>query len=234
MTTHRALTVIAALLAGGWSLNAGARAPEPAPSPAAVAAAAALAQWQAGTNYRLLPAPQPTNVAGGKVEVNEIFWYGCGHCYALDPTLESWKIDKPAYVEFVRVPVIWGPVHRQHAKLFYTLQALHRPELHAKVFDAIHQQGLPLSARDEVEARAMHMAFFSSQGVTEKDFNAAYDSMSVAANMLRAEELTRKFAVASVPILIVNGKYSTSVTEAGGATQLLSLINDLAASEKNR
>lgn len=232
MTTRRALILFAALTVGAWNPDANARAPEPARS--AMLAAAALGQWQAGTNYKLLAAPQPTNVAAGKVEVNEIFWYGCGHCYALDPTLESWKAGKPAYVEFVRTPVIWGLTHRQHAKLFYTLQALHRPDLHAKVFDAIHQQGLALAARDEVEARAMHLAFFTSHGVTEKDFNAAYDSMSVAANILRAEDLTKKFEVASVPVMIVNGKYSTSVTEAGGPPQLLSLINDLAASEKNR
>lgn len=234
MTTHRAFTLIAALLVGGWTLNAYARAAEASSAAIPAIAAAALGQWQAGTHYKLLPAPQPLHVAGGKIEVNEIFWYGCAHCYALDPTLEGWKADKPADVEFVRIPVIWGPVHRQHAKLFYTLQALHRPELHSKVFDAIHQQGLPLAARDEVEARAMHLAFFTSQGVTGKDFNAAYDSVSVASNLLRAEELTKRFAVASVPIMVVNGKYSTSVTEAGGATQLLSLINDLAASEKNR
>ena len=73
----------------------------------------------------------------GKVQVNEVFWYGCGHCYALDPALENWKTSKPDYIEFVRTPVMWGPVHRQHAKIFYTLQALNRADLHAVVFDAI-------------------------------------------------------------------------------------------------
>lgn len=223
MTTHRALILFAALLAGSWTLSAIGRAPEPA-----------LAKWQAGTNYQLLAAPQPTNVPTGKVEVSEVFWYGCGHCYALDPALETWKMDKPAYVEFVRIPVIWGPVHRQHAKLFYTLHALRRSDLHIKVFDAIHQQGRQLSARDEVEARAEQRAFLGSHGVSEKDFNSAYDSMSVASNVLRAEDLTKKYAIANVPVLIVNGKYSTSVAEAGGTPQLLALINDLAASEKNR
>jgi len=218
---HRALILLAALLAGSWTMTAAARAPEPA-----------LAKWKAGTNYQLLAAPQPTNVAAGKVEVNEVFWYGCGHCYALDPALETWKAEKPAYVEFVRVPVIWGPMHRQHAKLYYILQALRRPDLHSKVFDAIHQQGMQLAARDEVEARAEQLAFLKSQGVSEKDFNAAYDSMTVATNVMRAEDLTKKYAVANVPILIVNGKYSTSVSEAGGTPQLLALINDLAASEK--
>jgi thiol:disulfide interchange protein DsbA len=233
VTKHRAFAVITALLAAGWTANACARAAAPAAS-AAIITAAALAQWQAGTNYQLLAAPQPTNVPAGKIEVNEIFWYGCGHCYALDPTLESWKGEKADYIEFVRIPVIWGQAHRQHAKLYYTLQALHRPELHAKVFDAIHRSGLMLAARDDLEARAQHLAFLAAEGVTEKDFNSAYDSMSVASNMLRAEDLTRKYAVGNVPVMIVNGKYSTSVSEAGGATQLLSLINDLAASEKNR
>jgi thiol:disulfide interchange protein DsbA len=223
VTSHRAIILLAALLAGSWTLNAAARAPEPA-----------LAKWKPGTNYQLLAAPQPTSVPAGKVEVSEVFWYGCGHCYALDPALETWKAEKPAYVEFVRIPVVWGPVHRQHAKLYYTLQALRRPDLHSKVFDAIHQQGMQLSARDEVEARAGQFAFLTSHGVSEKEFNAAYDSMTVATNVLRAEDLTKKYAVANVPVLIVNGKYSTSVGEAGGTPQLLALINDLAASEKNR
>ena len=73
--------------------------------------------------------------------MNEVFWYGCGHCYALDPTLENWRETKAKYIDFQRIPVIWGPPHRQHAKLFYTLQALGRGDLHAKVFDAIHRDG---------------------------------------------------------------------------------------------
>jgi thiol:disulfide interchange protein DsbA len=222
---HRALFLIGALLAGSWTLDTCARAAEPA---------ATLAKWKAGINYQPLAAPQPTRVADGKVEVIEVFWYGCGHCYELEPAIESWKADKPAYVEFVRVPVIWGPQHRQHAKLFYTLQALNRPELHGKVFEAIHQKSERLMARQETEARALHFAFFNAHGVTQKDFDAAYDSMSVASNVLRAEDLTKKFAVAAVPLMVVNGKYSTGVNEAGGPAQLMSLVNDLAASEKKR
>lgn len=221
MTKHRPLILVAALLACSPALDA-------------AAPASSLAQWKAGTNYQLLATPQPTSSAAGKVEVSEVFWYGCGHCYALDPTLEEWKAEKPAYIDFVRIPVIWGPSHRQHAKLYYTLQALHRPDLHSKVFDAIHQQGMQLTSRDEVRAREEQLAFLVSQGVSEKDFNAAYDSMTVATNLMRAEDLTKKYAIANVPVLIVNGKYSTSVGEAGGTPQLLSLINDLAASEKKR
>lgn len=200
----------------------------------AAAAGAVPSKWQAGTNYTQLEAPQPTLAAKGKVEVLEIFWYGCGHCFALDPSLETWKAGKPEYVEFTRVPVVWGPAHAQHAKLFYTLHALKRPDLHAKVFAAIHEGGQMLAAPDEVAAREMHRKFFADNGVAAKDFDAAYDSMSVATQLRRAESLTRSYQVASVPIIVVNGKYSTGVSQAGGAPQLLNLINDLAASEKGR
>jgi len=214
----------AAIMVGIFSLSACARAADSSP----------LAKWQAGTNYTLVANPQPTNVAAGKVEVDEVFWYGCSHCYALDPTLESWKKSKPDYIEFVRVPVIWGPVHRQHAKLYYTLLALGRGDLHSKVFDAIHKDHRQLNAASDEGARALQLAFLEEQGVTEKDFNAAYDSMSVAVNVQRAEQFTFKYNVAGVPLMIVNGKYTTDVGQAGGAGELLSLVDDLAASEKSR
>jgi thiol:disulfide interchange protein DsbA len=250
-----ASALAASVIGGAFTLNACARTPQPAntvsasapvanpapaDSPPQVRIAAAptpaplIGKWQAGTNYTLLANPLPTGVAKGKVEVDEVFWYGCGHCYALDPALESWKGNKPAFVEFVRIPVVWGPVHKQHAKLFYTLQALGRGDLHAKVFDAIHQQGKQLAAASDEEARKVHLAFFKDHGVTEKDFNAAYDSMSVAVNVQKAEQFTSQAAVASVPLMVVNGKYSTGVSQAGGTTELLALVNDLAASEKNR
>jgi thiol:disulfide interchange protein DsbA len=200
----------------------------------AAVAYAAVGQWRAGVNYRLLEKPQAPTVESGKVEVAEVFWYGCGHCAALDPALEKWNTAKPDYIEFVRVPVIWGPVHRQHAKLYYTLQALRRPELHGKVFEAIHHEGLSLSSQDEVKARALQFAFCNRFGVSEQQFDAAYDSMTVAMNVRRAETLTRTLRVDNVPLVFIQGKYVSSVSEAGGETQLISLINDLAAGEKQR
>jgi thiol:disulfide interchange protein DsbA len=195
-------------------------------------AADSLSAWRAGVNYRLLDNPQPTTAAAGKVEVTEAFWYGCGHCFALDPVLESWDQGKPSYIEFTRVPVIWGGPHRQHAKLYYTLQALRRPELHAEVFKAIHTKGTVLTDRDEVKARAAALVFFTSFSVTPQQFDDAYDSMTVAMNMQRAENFTRTMRVDNVPLVFVNGKYVTSVSEAGGEPQLVQLINSLAESEK--
>lgn len=189
-------------------------------------------KWRAGQHYKLLAEPVPPTVATGKVEVTEVFWYGCSHCFALDPVLEDWNRTKADFIEFVRVPVIWGPPHRQHAKLYYTALALRRPELHAKIFEVIHRDGVPLMDRDELAARAMHFAFFNGHGVSEAQFDAAYDSMMVATNIQRAETLTRRLGVDNVPMVFVNGKYGATVGMAGGEAQLISLIDSLAASEK--
>src|SRR5579864_231918 len=86
-------------------------------------------RWKAGQNYDPLVPAQPTSVGPGKVEVTEVFWLRCPHCAALEPYIQSWLKNKPAYVEFVRVPVMWGPVHRADAHLFYTLVALNRQDL---------------------------------------------------------------------------------------------------------
>ena len=201
---------------------------------ALAADAAAIGKWQAGTNYTLLEKPQPPQVSRGKVQVNEVFWYGCSHCYALDPTLEHWNAGKPGYIEFVRTPVMWGPIHRQHAKIFYTLQALNRTDLHPVVFKTIHHKGNILAAQNEAQARALHLAFFKDHGVTEQAFNEAYDSAAVAGGLEQAQKVTQGFAVGTVPLMIVQGKYTTGVSQAGGEKELLKLIDDLAKSEKRR
>jgi thiol:disulfide interchange protein DsbA len=203
-------------------------------APSAAVLAASPAEPKPGTNYLLVPSPQPPALAPGQVEVNEVFWYGCGHCYALDPALERWKADKASFIVFVRTPVIWGPTHLQHARLYYTLQALNRDDLHPVVFETIHGKGNMLAAEKDEDARALHLAFLKEHGVTAKAFADTYDSAAVNANLARAERLTNEFSVAGVPVIFVNGTYSTSISQAGSEAQLLSLIDDLAAREHRR
>jgi len=191
-------------------------------------------KWKAGTNYTPLVPAQPTNVAPGKVEVVEVFWYGCPHCSALEPFIQSWVKNKADYIEFVRVPVMWGPVHKAHAKLFYVLRALNRADLDQKVFDAIHKDGNMLVSNDEQVSRKMQLDFLKSQGVSTEDFNKAWDSFTVSSGLQRAEQLTQRYKVNGVPLIIINGKYTTDVGQAGGPGQLLQLINDLSAGEKRR
>ena len=192
-------------------------------------------KWQPGVNYDPVVPAQPTSVAPGKVEVMEVFWLACPHCYALEPPIHSWLKSKPAYVEFVRVPVIWQDIHRAHARLYYTLEALGRDDLIAKAFDTIHQDlenhVPPLVGQSEEETFRLQQQFAVQNGVSADDFAKAYNSFSVSSNLQRAEEITQRYHVQGVPFFVVNGKYSSDVAKAGSESKLIELINDLAASE---
>jgi len=192
-------------------------------------------KWQAGVNYDPVVPAQPTSVAPGKVEVMEVLWLACPHCYALEPRVRSWLKTKPAYVEFVRVPVIWQQVHRAHARLYYTLEALGRDDLVTKAFDTIHQDlenhQPPLVGNSDEETYRLQQQFAVQNGISADDFSKAYNSFSVSSNLQRAEEITQRYHVQGVPFFVVNGKYGTDVQKAGTEAKLIELVNDLAASE---
>ena len=191
-------------------------------------------RWKAGVNYKPIVPAQPTDVPAGKVEVMEVFWYGCGHCYALEPYMTNWEKTKPDYIEFVRMPVMWNPVNAAHARLFYTLVALKRTDLNAKVFDEIHTRGNMLAANDEARTRQLQLAFAKANGIAEADFLREYDGFFVNTQLKHAEDTTRRYRVDATPVVFVAGKYQTDVGLAGGQTELTPLIDALAAHEKRR
>ena len=192
-------------------------------------------KWKAGQHYLPVVPAQGTSAQPGDVEVLEVFWFGCGHCYALDPFLENWLKTKPAYIKFVRVPVMWGPVQRAHARLFYTLQTLGQLDsLFGATFDEIQTRNNPLVDADESKTLKMQLAFARSKGIAEADFSREYSGFFVNQALQRADDLTRRYKVEGVPSIVINGKYQTDVSMAGGHEQLIALINDMAAAEKKR
>jgi protein dithiol oxidoreductase (disulfide-forming) len=188
-------------------------------------------RWKPGVNYEPLVPAQPTNVSPGKVEVLEVMWLGCPHCYALQPFLKAWEKSKPPYIEFVQTPVIWGAMQRAHAHLFYTLQSLGRADLIDKAFDTIHNRESPLVADSDQESFKVQQAWATRNGITAEDFANAYNSFTVNSDLQRAAETTQRYHVEDVPFFVVNGKYTTDVGKAGSPAKLIELIDELAASE---
>lgn len=186
-------------------------------------------QWKDGVNYDAVIPAQPTAAPRGKVEVLEVFWLGCPHCYALEPYIQNWLKNKPSYVDFVRVPVMWGPVHRLHAQLFYTLEELHRDDLVEKAFDTIHQENNSLIGTDEKDTFEKQLDWAKSNGIDPQAFTTAYNSPAVNADLQHAQEITERYQVEFVPFVAIGGKYATDVGKAGGHEQLIHLIDDLAA-----
>ena len=201
----------------------------------ASAAATSGTQWQDGVNYtRTVPA-QPTNVPAGQVEVLEFFWYACPHCYALEPTVQTWLKSKPAYITFTRVPVEWNEGHRSLAHLFYALEAMGKlNDVHGEIFKEIQVNGDPLIGPDPnnvAAAERIQVSFIKKLGLSDADFEKAYQDMNVQTAMQRADQLVERYRVTAVPTFVVNGKYTTDVTMAGGPEKLMSLLSDLAAQE---
>lgn len=191
-------------------------------------------RWKAGVNYRPIVPSQPTSAEPGQVEVMEMFWLGCGHCYALEPYMEAWDKSKADYIKFVQMPVMWGAVHRAHARVFFTLEALGRTDLTSKAFDEIHKKGNLLVAADAAQSERLALAFAKANGINEEDFKREFNGFGVTTKLQRAEEFTRRYRVEGVPAVYINGKYMTDVGMAGGQKELIDLINDLAAFEKSR
>lgn len=183
-------------------------------------------KFKEGTNYQKIVPAQPTNAAPGKVEVTEVFWYGCGHCFALDPAVESWRKSKAPYIEFNRVPAMWNEGTRLHARIFYTAEVLGKlEELHTLIFREINVNGNQLGSVDKIAA------FFQQHGVAKEKFNETFSSFAVESKLQRADFLNKRYRIQSVPTVIINGKYSTDIGTAGGEPQLFSLIDELAAHE---
>jgi thiol:disulfide interchange protein DsbA len=184
-------------------------------------------RFELGVHYLRLSPTQPTSSNPDQVEVAEVFWYGCPHCYELDPLLERWRGQAPEYVSFVRVPAVWNPTLRIHARAFYTAEALEKgEEMHAEFFREIHER------RNNLDTELALQEFFGRFDVDPAAFKSAFDSFAVQAKLQRADELSRRYRISSVPTIIVNGKYTTDGPMVGSYEALLQLVDELAAAER--
>jgi thiol:disulfide interchange protein DsbA len=184
---------------------------------------------QQGVHYKLLTPAQPTNVAPGKVEVAEVFWYACGHCYLLEPKLEAWDSKgRPANAQLVRLPATWNNTLKTHARLFYTMELLGKQDLNPEIWREINVKGNRLDTPAAIEA------FFTSRGVSKADFDKAFAGFAVDSKIMKAEDLNRRYKITGTPTVVVNGKYVTDIGMAGGEEQLFQVINALVARESAR
>ena len=179
-----------------------------------------------GIDYVRLAAPQPTSDAS-KIEVVELFWYGCPHCYHLEPLLNKWTATLPDDVVFVRVPAILGPRWDVLARAYYTAEMLGvLDKIHEPLFKAIHERKQKFENEDALAE------FFAAQGVDEKQFRETFKSFGVASKVNRARQMTQRYGISGVPALVIDGKYRTSASEAGSHEDMLKVSDGLIAEER--
>jgi thiol:disulfide interchange protein DsbA len=176
--------------------------------------------------YEVLQPPQQTET-GDRIEVVDVFWYGCPHCYTFLPMMEAYDLVKPDYVEIRRMPAIFRESWMAHARAFYAAALLgvvdstHRP-----LFEEIHEQRNPT---DHKEALA---AFFERQGVDRGTFEQTYDSFAVESLVRKSVLMQQRYGITGTPSVVVNGKYRVTGRLAGSYDNVIPVVMALVEKER--
>lgn len=174
----------------------------------AAALAANTSSFQEGVNYVPVSPAQPTSVNPGQIEVIEFFWYGCPHCFGVEPYVEAWLKHKPANVVFKRIPgAFTGGEHWDvDAKAFYTAQALGIGEkIHEPLFNAIHLQ----NQYDLTSSQSALQKFFANYSVSKQQFDSTWNSFGVQLKVNQALQTEQRYGLQGVPTFIIDGKWMT-------------------------
>ncbi|MFK5971508.1 MAG: thiol:disulfide interchange protein DsbA/DsbL [Candidatus Marithrix sp.] len=179
--------------------------------------------------YELITTPQQTSAPEGKVEVVELFWYTCPHCYRFDEShLKNWKANKPKNVHFIHMPAVFGSNDRRLplAKAYYVAEALKvSDKIHTPLFKAIHDDNRNMNSKEALQR------LFSKHGVSVEDFNDTYDSFWVTTQINRAKTMTKGYGIGGVPVIIVAGKYRLTSEMANGYDEMMKILDYLIKKE---
>jgi protein dithiol oxidoreductase (disulfide-forming) len=183
-------------------------------------------KYIAGTSYEVLESPVRTRDSS-KVEVVEVFWYGCSHCYNFEPVLQKWHQRQAEDVDFWQSPALWNEQMKTHAQIFYTAKSLGvLDKMHAAIFTAINVERKRLTSQSEIEN------LFLDYGVKAEDVNKTFSSFGVNSQVKQADARARSYMITGTPEIVVNGKYRITARLAGGQSQMLDVVDFLVNKER--
>ena len=160
--------------------------------------------------------------------IYEFFWYGCPHCFNLEPTIDRIEADLDMDAKIVKVPVALRDSWTPHAKLYYALSQMNEiDDLHNSIFEEIHIENNRLDTEEAM------IEFLSKSEINTEIFSEKYNSYGTEARVKKASNLARKYQIDSVPTLVVNGKYLTSGSFVSSYDELYSVVNFLVERERN-
>lgn len=176
---------------------------------------------------RINPAVKTADEDG--IEVVEVFWYGCPHCFEFEPHINKWLANKAADINFRRMPAIFNKNWVPHARAYYTAEILGVLDvIHPALFKALHEK------RQQIMNEESLQQFFIDHGVSVEDFKNTYHSFAVDTKTRQAMVSTRDYGISGVPALIVNGRYWTSARLTGDFDSMLKVADQLADKERAR
>ena len=184
-------------------------------------------RFRAGVHYELLD--NPTKVRDpSKIEVTEVFWFGCNHCYALEPYIARWKRDIPLDVTFIKSPATWNDMLKTHATIYYTAKALGiEQQFVPAAFNTIQNEGKMLTGNTELEY------YFRGFDVEKDRYKAVSTSFGVRNAVDQADKKMKDWKVTGVPSLVVNGKYKVAASRSVRTDELFDVVDFLIEKERN-
>ena len=184
-------------------------------------------QFEEGKHYERLSHPVRTRDSE-KIEVVELFWYGCPHCFHIEPLISAWLEHQPEDVDFWRSPAMWNDTMRVHARAFYTAKALGALEqLHEPLFEAINLQGREMTRDAELKQ------LFVDHGVKAEDFEKTFNSFGINAQVNQADSRARSYQIRGTPEIVVNGTYRVTARLAGSQAAMLEVVDFLVNKIRN-
>jgi thiol:disulfide interchange protein DsbA len=202
----------------------------------------AASQWVEGRNYAVLKPVQHTTVPAGKVEVLEVFSYGCPACNSYQPVIEHLKQKLPSNAQMAYLPASFYPTEAwpMYQRAYFAAQALGiADQTHQAIYDAAWKTG-ELAYRDPV-TRQMKKTLPTIEdaarcygrltGVKPDAFLAAAKSFGVEAKMRAADAQVKAMEVPGTPCIVVNGKYRVNLDAITSQAELVDLVSFLVAKE---
>lgn len=178
-------------------------------------------KFEEGKHYTVLENIPSAEVPEGKTEVIEFFWYGCPHCYRLEPLLKPWLEERADTVHMRLVPTVFSARWAVGARVYYTLELMGRLDLHPVVFNLVHEQGRPLQSGEGI---GRMLEVFE---VDPAAFAETFRSQAVTDRLEEARELPKTYDIDGVPALAVDGRYLITTRNATHYQMLLDIADFL-------
>ena len=183
--------------------------------------------FSSDTTQKYIQISNQKQTESDKIVIYEFFWYGCPHCYNLEPTMDRIESNLEKDTILVKVPVALRDTWESHAKAYYALQQMKLDDnLHKKIFTEIHINSNRLDTKEKLTQ------FIEDEGYNSKRFSEIFDSFGTDLRVKKASRLANQYQITSVPTLIINGKYKTSGSLVSSYEELYDVVQLLINKER--
>ena len=179
------------------------------------------------TTQKYVQISNQSQTESDKIVIYEFFWYGCPHCYNLEPIMDRIEANLEKDTILIKIPVALRDTWEVHAKAYYALQQMKLDDnLHEKIFTEIHINTNRLDTKEKLTQ------FIKEEGYNSKRFSEIFDSFGTDLRVKKASRLANQYQISSVPTLIINGKYKTSGSLVSSYEELYDVVKLLINKER--